>query len=53
MTESADGVEQSHESGDGAVPNPETGAGIGAGHTENTFEPEEDPDSVEDPDTGR
>ncbi len=32
----------------GEVPNPETGAGIGAGEP-STFEPEEDPESVPDP----
>lgn len=32
----------------GEVPNTETGAGIGAGD-ESTFEPEEDPESVPDP----
>lgn len=31
----------------GEVPNPETGAGIGAGEP-STFEPEEDPESVPD-----
>jgi hypothetical protein len=33
----------------GSVPNPDTGAGIGAGSEPTTFEPEEDPDAVEDP----
>jgi hypothetical protein len=32
----------------GEVPNPETGAGIGAGEP-STFEPEEDPEAVPDP----
>ena len=32
----------------GEVPNTETGAGIGAGEP-TTFEPEEDPDAVPDP----
>lgn len=32
----------------GEVPNTETGAGIGAGEP-STFEPEEDPESVTDP----
>lgn len=33
----------------GEVPNPETGAGIGAGEEPNTMEPEENPDAVEAP----
>ncbi len=32
----------------GEVPNPETGAGLGAGEP-STFEPEEDPDAVTEP----
>jgi hypothetical protein len=31
------------------VPNPETGAGIGAGGEPTTFEPEEDPEAVSEP----
>ena len=31
----------------GAVPNPETGAGIGAGDEPNTMEPEENPEAVD------
>lgn len=34
--------------GAGEVPNPETGAGIGAGEP-STFEPEEDPEATTDP----
>ena len=34
------------------VPNPETGAGIGASSEPNTMEPEEDPDAVDDPNVG-
>ncbi|GAA2723181.1 hypothetical protein [Cellulomonas aerilata] len=47
---------QSESTGDdrnpsGEVPNPETGAGIGAGEP-STFEPEEDPEAVTDPESG-
>jgi len=34
---------------EGAVPNPDTGAGIGADPEANTFEPEEDPDATSEP----
>lgn len=33
----------------GPVPNPETGAGIGAGSEPNTMEPEEVPEAVDEP----
>jgi len=35
----------------GEVPNTETGAGMGAGEP-SSFEPEEDPESVPDPESG-
>lgn len=44
MTEQPDQARQTDE-----VPNPETGAGIGATGEPSSFEPEEDPDSVEQP----
>lgn len=40
--------EQTQEGGE--VPNPQTGVGIGAGAEPSTFEPEEDPEALEDPD---
>ncbi len=40
---------QPNDSTGGEVPNPETGAGIGAGSEPNTMEPEEVPEAVEEP----
>ena len=51
MSEPVDNPENNDTTGS-TVPNPETGAGIGAGTEPNTMEPEEDPDAVEDPDAG-
>jgi hypothetical protein len=41
--------EQQPEVPTGDVPNPESGAGIGATDEPTTFEPEEDPDAVDQP----
>ncbi len=45
MSESVDNPEN-NDTGGSTVPNPETGAGIGAGTEPTTFEPEEDPDAA-------
>ena len=53
MTESfAEPVDnpENNDTAGGTVPNPETGAGIGASSDPNTLEPEDDPDSVDEPD---
>jgi hypothetical protein len=44
-----DGDRTSTESGDSSVPGSETGVGIGEAEA-STFEPEEDPEAVDEPD---